>query len=224
MGSMTPGETITYAVANGRVDIVRAARPRCSAIDVDHFMEASARGDLSMMECLADYHFTDFLCPWLISRGAIHNGHTHILDWILTLGRAKRSDRDPVWPDSDPVWPDKNTYYAAIGSKTLDAIKWLTAHDCPVPDDAFAHAATGGNVSVMRWFHTQKMIPSASTCTWAAIAGSLDALKWLRDLNTGHGATPWEEAITISINCDATREWALKNGGTSAGPLSVVFP
>jgi hypothetical protein len=87
---------------------------------------------------------------------------------------------------------------------------WAVDQGCPLHIKMSAHAASHGNLGVLKYLHSINCPWNATTCDDAARNGHLDALKWVRKMEC-----PWDE-MTCAFAAEGGHldvlVWAVDNG------------
>lgn len=99
--------------------------------------------------------------------------------------------------------------HAALGGQ-LTVIKWLRAHGCPWSARTCWYASLGGHLHVLQYARAQGCPWDSYTCTYAAESGNLAVLRWAKE----HGC-PWNhKTCTEAVRKGhlETLKFAIENG------------
>ena len=77
-------------------------------------------------------------------------------------------------------WDDRTSVGAAVLGN-LEMLKYCVANECPVSEDACAHAAAKDHLEVLKYLHEEVKAPwgDSMTAAWAAANGHLHILEYL---------------------------------------------
>jgi hypothetical protein len=158
-GLKVTGDVWCKAVIYDRVDIVKWFISIGIPLYLGTIGYAIENGRLEIVKWLYEVNPDDvrFASMAVVAR----NGHIHVLEWMLTIGRQL----------------NENVFSSAIESRSIPLLEWLYAHKCPWTEQVYHYACEGGYNDVVKWLHGKNA--PGSLLDIASDAGNLPILEWL---------------------------------------------